>query len=63
MYFDNNRDKYRGIAFGYSSNVILYNTSDCGSKLVLALKKPAFLGESVKTVFYIVLQICYQICF
>ena len=38
MYFGNNRDKYRSIAFGYSSNVILCNTSDCGSKSVLALK-------------------------
>ena len=48
MNFNNNRDKYRSIAFGYSSNMILSNSSDCGSKSVLALKKPAFLGESVK---------------
>ena len=48
MYFSNNRDNYRSIAFGYSSNMVLCSSSDCGSKSVLALKKPAFLGESVK---------------
>ena len=48
MYFNNNRDKYRSIAFGYSSNMALCSSSDCGSKSVLALKKPAFLGELVK---------------
>ena len=31
MYFNNNRDKYRSIAFGYSSNMALCNSSDCGS--------------------------------
>ena len=40
MYFNNNMDKYRSIAFGYSSNMILSNSSDCCSKSVLALKKP-----------------------
>ena len=48
MYFNNNRYKYRSIAFGYSSNMVLCNSSDCGSKSVLPLKKPAVLGESVK---------------
>ena len=48
MFFNNNRDKYRSIAFGYSSNMALCSSSDSGSKSVLALKKPAFLGESVK---------------
>ena len=47
-YFNSARDKYRSIAFGHSSNMILCNSSDCGSKSVLALKKPAFLRESVK---------------
>ena len=51
MYFNNNRDKYRSTAFGYSGNIVLCNSSDCGSKSVLALKKPAFLGESVKISF------------
>ena len=38
MYFNNNRDKYRSIAFGYSSNMALCSSADCGSKSVLALK-------------------------
>ena len=48
MYYNNARDKYRSVAFRHSSNMILCNSSDCGSKLVLALKKPAFLRESVQ---------------
>ena len=48
MYFNNNRDKYRSIAFAYSSTMILCNILECGSKSVLAFEKPAFLGEAVK---------------
>ena len=36
------------LPFGNSSKMVLCNSSDCGSKPVLALKKPTFLGESAK---------------
>ena len=48
IYFNNNSDKYRSIASGYSSTMILGNSSDCGRNSVLAFKKPVFLGEAVK---------------
>ena len=48
MHFNNNRDRYRSIAFGCSSIMVLCNSLGCDSKSVLALRKPAFLGESVK---------------
>ena len=41
MYFNNNKDKYRSIAYGYLSDMILSNSSACGNKSVLALKKPS----------------------
>ena len=46
--FNSNRVNYKIITFGYSSNKVLCNSSDCGNKSVLALNKATFIGQSVK---------------
>ena len=44
MYSNNNSDKYGSIAFRYSSNMVLCNSSDCDSKSVFALKSQFLLN-------------------
>ena len=48
MYFNSNRDQHKSIAFGYSSSMLLHDSSDYGSMSILLFKKPSFLDQLVR---------------
>ena len=48
MYYNSSTDKHRSIAFGYSSIIFLYESSNFCSRSIVNVKKSTFLDKPVK---------------
>ena len=48
MYYNSSTDKHKSIAFGYSSNISLHESSNFCSMSLVNVKKSTFLDKPVK---------------